>query len=228
MFVLNCKFTQHCHFVWIQIQITFQYSLHWSSGYPQLCSSLLCWFTGASVQRYSDSFSVLRRTHRWRPVMFPLQQWTIIIKLIIKFMNCLQWRLTSHLKMGMKPPLCDHNTSCFGKEQHCFYACSTVFLCQPSCVNWRMSWNSTTLARWGRVRTNFHDLVASEFRQLVTGFPPWWPGFEPGSGHVGFVVDKVALGQVFSKYCAFPCQASFHQLLHNHHHLSSGTGTIGQ
>jgi hypothetical protein len=43
-----------------------------------------------------------------------------------------------------------------------------------------------------------------------------------------FVVDKVALGQVFSKYFSFPCQSSFHQFLHNHHHLSSGAGTIGQ
>jgi hypothetical protein len=45
---------------------------------------------------------------------------------------------------------------------------------------------------------------------------------------VGFVVDKVALGQVFSEYFGFPCQSSFHQLLHNHPHLSSGAGTIGQ
>jgi hypothetical protein len=29
-------------------------------------------------------------------------------------------------------------------------------------------------------------------------------GFEPRSGHVGFVVDKVALGQVFSEYFGFP------------------------
>jgi hypothetical protein len=28
-----------------------------------------------------------------------------------------------------------------------------------------------------------------------------------------FVVDKVALGQVFSKYFGFPCQSLFHQLL---------------
>jgi hypothetical protein len=35
---------------------------------------------------------------------------------------------------------------------------------------------------------------------------------------VGFVVDKVALGQVFSQYFGFPCQSSFHQFLHNHHH----------
>jgi hypothetical protein len=50
----------------------------------------------------------------------------------------------------------------------------------------------------------------------VAGFPPRRPGFEPWSGHVGFVVDKVVLGQVFSEYFRFPCQSSFHQLLHNH------------
>jgi hypothetical protein len=36
---------------------------------------------------------------------------------------------------------------------------------------------------------------------------------------VGFVVDKVALEQVFSEYFGFPCQSVFHQLLHNHYHL---------
>jgi hypothetical protein len=45
---------------------------------------------------------------------------------------------------------------------------------------------------------------------------------------VGFVVDKVALGQVFSEYFGFPCQSSFDQLLHNHPHLSSWVCTIGQ
>jgi hypothetical protein len=36
---------------------------------------------------------------------------------------------------------------------------------------------------------------------------------------VGFVVDKVASGQVFSEYFGFPCQnRSFHQLLHPHNH----------
>jgi hypothetical protein len=38
------------------------------------------------------------------------------------------------------------------------------------------------------------------------------------SGHVGFVVDKVALGQIFSEYFGFPCQSSFHQFLHHHNH----------
>jgi hypothetical protein len=66
-----------------------------------------------------------------------------------------------------------------------------------------------------------------QLKRLVAGFPPRRPGFDPRSGHVGFVVDKVTLGQVFSDF-GFPCQYSFHQLLHNHHHLSSGAGTIGQ
>jgi hypothetical protein len=42
------------------------------------------------------------------------------------------------------------------------------------------------------------------------------------SGHVGFVVDEVALGQDFSEYFGFPCQFSFHLLLYTY--LSSGAG----
>jgi hypothetical protein len=34
-----------------------------------------------------------------------------------------------------------------------------------------------------------------DYKRLVTGFPPRRPGFKPGSGHVGFVVDKVTMGQ---------------------------------
>jgi hypothetical protein len=35
---------------------------------------------------------------------------------------------------------------------------------------------------------------------------------------MGFVVDKVALEQVFSEYFDFLCQFSFHRLLQTHHH----------
>jgi hypothetical protein len=65
-------------------------------------------------------------------------------------------------------------------------------------------------------------------RRLVAGFPLRRPGFEPVLGNVKFVVEKVALQQVFSEYFCFPCQFAFHRLLHNHHHLSSGVGTVGQ
>jgi hypothetical protein len=44
----------------------------------------------------------------------------------------------------------------------------------------------------------------------------------------GICGGQMTLGQVFSGYFGFPCQSLFHQLLHNHHHLSSGAGTIGQ
>jgi hypothetical protein len=71
-------------------------------------------------------------------------------------------------------------------------------------------------------------VTASLLKRFVAGFPPRRPGFKPGSSPVGFVVDKVALGQIFSEYFGFPCQSSFHQFLHNHPHLSSGAGTIGQ
>jgi hypothetical protein len=52
------------------------------------------------------------------------------------------------------------------------------------------------------------------------GFQTRRPRFETGLDHVGFVVGKMALGQVS------PVKSSFHQLLHNH--LSSVADTIGQ
>jgi hypothetical protein len=48
--------------------------------------------------------------------------------------------------------------------------------------------------------------------------PPRRLGLNPRSGHVVFVVDKVALEQVFSEYFSYPCQLSFHRMLHTHHH----------
>jgi hypothetical protein len=44
---------------------------------------------------------------------------------------------------------------------------------------------------------------------------------------VGFVVDKEAMGQVFSEYFGFPCQSSFHQFLHHHTHLGLAQQAIG-
>jgi hypothetical protein len=37
-----------------------------------------------------------------------------------------------------------------------------------------------------------------------SGFPPRRPGYKPRSVHVGFVVDKMALGQVFSEHFPLP------------------------
>jgi hypothetical protein len=63
-------------------------------------------------------------------------------------------------------------------------------------------------------------------RRLIAGFSTRRSGFDPRSDHLRFVADKVALGQVFSVYCDFPCQFSFHLLLHIL--LSFGAGTIGE
>jgi hypothetical protein len=54
---------------------------------------------------------------------------------------------------------------------------------------------------------------------LVVGFPERWPG-EGHVVHVGFMVDKAALEQVFSEYFRLPCQ-TFNRLLHTRHHPSS-------
>jgi hypothetical protein len=40
--------------------------------------------------------------------------------------------------------------------------------------------------------------LITEAMRLVAGFPLLRSGFVPKSGHVGFMVDKVTLGQVFS------------------------------
>jgi hypothetical protein len=53
-------------------------------------------------------------------------------------------------------------------------------------------------------------------QRLDAGFLPRRPRFAYGQ-HVGFVVDKAELGQVFSKYFGLPCQ-SFHRFLHYHNH----------
>jgi hypothetical protein len=49
-------------------------------------------------------------------------------------------------------------------------------------------------------------LTVSYLKRLVAGFPQRWP--ELGSGHVGFVVNKAALGQAFSWYFISPAKHS--------------------
>jgi hypothetical protein len=74
---------------------------------------------------------------------------------------------------------------------------------------------------WTEERRNggWRTLHNEELHNLYpfAGFPQRRPGFEPRSGHVEFVVDKVAQGQVFSEYFGFPCQFSFHRMLYIHH-----------
>jgi hypothetical protein len=54
------------------------------------------------------------------------------------------------------------------------------------------------------VNTKVNVLAVQWLRQLVAGLLPLRPGFALASVHVGFVVDKVALGQVFLRVLRFP------------------------
>jgi hypothetical protein len=69
--------------------------------------------------------------------------------------------------------------------------------------------------------------IVPQFRRLVAGFPLRRTGFDPKSRHMGFMVDKMALGQVFSQYFSFPSQFLLNQMF-LHSQLSFGAGTIGQ
>jgi hypothetical protein len=48
--------------------------------------------------------------------------------------------------------------------------------------------------------------------RLLDAFPPLWTAFDPSSGHVGYVMDKMALAEIFS----FSYQFYFQQLRHIH------------
>jgi hypothetical protein len=62
-------------------------------------------------------------------------------------------------------------------------------------------------------------------KRIYAGFPPRRPGFASGQ-HVGIVVDKEALEQVFSEYFGFPCQ-SFHQFLNHRNYTGLARYAIG-
>jgi hypothetical protein len=61
-------------------------------------------------------------------------------------------------------------------------------------------------------RTKCHTTVPL-LKQFVACLSRRRPGFDLGSIHVGFVVDKVALGQVFfpPEYFGFPLSVSLHR-----------------
>jgi hypothetical protein len=58
--------------------------------------------------------------------------------------------------------------------------------------------------------------VVPQLRRLVFGFPPRQLKFDPSLDQMVFVLDKVALGRVFSQYFGFLCHFSLRQLLDSH------------
>jgi hypothetical protein len=71
----------------------------------------------------------------------------------------------------------------------------------------------------------FTTLFPSTIAYCHCTIPPCQLQFNPGSGYVGSVVNKVAMGQVFSEYFSFPRKSSFYWL--HHTHLPSGAGRMG-
>jgi hypothetical protein len=66
-----------------------------------------------------------------------------------------------------------------------------------------------------RTSINFYIGVDCALAVAVTAsFSTWQPGISPQSVPVIYLVDKVALGQIFSKYFGFSCQMPFHKTLH--------------
>jgi hypothetical protein len=66
-----------------------------------------------------------------------------------------------------------------------------------------------------RYRTKGNRKTVLGLRWLPAGHPPRRPVFDPGSVYVGFVVDKVTLGQGFSpEYFGFPSVSFIPPVLH--------------
>jgi hypothetical protein len=67
-----------------------------------------------------------------------------------------------------------------------------------------------------------YSIQVNIFRSLVAGLSLRRPGLAPWSIHVGFVVDKVALGQVFLRVLRLsPVNISFHRRSPNSYHLGN-------
>jgi hypothetical protein len=62
--------------------------------------------------------------------------------------------------------------------------------------------------------SNKEECAVPWLMRLVSGLPPQKLGFDPGSVHVGFVVDKVALEQVFPRVLRFSPVSFIPTVLH--------------
>jgi hypothetical protein len=65
-------------------------------------------------------------------------------------------------------------------------------------------------------------MKVNQGRAIAQAVSRWIPTAEARvrdrTQQVGFMMIKVALGQVFSEYFGFPCQSSFYQFLHHQNH----------
>jgi hypothetical protein len=67
---------------------------------------------------------------------------------------------------------------------------------------------TTLFKRKIEIKDDIDRAIAQAVSRRLAGLPPRRPGIKTGSSHVGFVVDKVALGQDFPSTLVSP--ANFH------------------
>jgi len=79
----------------------------------------------------------------------------------------------------------------------------------PGNLGTSTSWNPQTLSR--PVQELLYLFMVPRLRRLVAGLSARRPGFGLRSIHVRFLVDEMALGQVFLLVFCFPLTISFHQ-----------------
>jgi hypothetical protein len=79
------------------------------------------------------------------------------------------------------------------------YSTKTFFFSQFIAVAWSRRMSLYPQSTCSKARTR----AVPWLRSLVAGLSPRRPGFASGSIHVGFVVDKLALGQVFLRVLRF-------------------------
>jgi hypothetical protein len=78
-----------------------------------------------------------------------------------------------------------------------------LFYCALYGISFACISHFSHITDWKHVMVTLMDEVVPWLRRLAAGLPPRRPGFDLGSVHVGFVVDKVALGQVFLRVLRF-------------------------
>jgi hypothetical protein len=91
-----------------------------------------------------------------------------------------------------------------------------LMVCHPQhIIDFSISWTATEpIILWQILKCDTHSVYVLEF---MLSLHRGGPGSRPGR-HVVLMVDKAALGQVFSEYFCFPCQLLFHQFVHYHNH----------
>jgi hypothetical protein len=108
----------------------------------------------------------------------------------------------------------------YPSSQFKLWGCSIILMASL------MIWDTVCGAEASIVHLPLGPQMYETVRILNRACPLKCPVFNRRSVHVRFVVENLVLRQVLSKYFSFPCQFSFHQMLH-FSHLSSRAGTVG-